>query len=171
MLPNAGKRGEKPMSSATALIGYHHCKRHFHTMPDALVCPRRRRRARGVPATVEADKGYAALLRLRNGREWIRRHNHERVVPRQPELSEYPGCCHTDPLDASSGQPAAPLDAVGAATSYAPTDNTDATANMELSSGEFEDTCVTSDPVGCASAPVDASKPEALSLTPLHRIS
>ncbi|KAL3257773.1 hypothetical protein MRX96_046458 [Rhipicephalus microplus] len=56
-------------------------------------------------------------------------------------------------------------------TSYAPTENTGATATTGVSSWEFEDACVTSDLSGCASAPVDAPKPEALPQTPLRRSS
>ncbi|KAL3241985.1 hypothetical protein MRX96_047829 [Rhipicephalus microplus] len=124
-----------------------------------------------VPATVEADKVYAAVLRLRDGRQGTWHHDRVRVVPWPPDLSEYSGHFRTDPRDASSVPPAVTLDAVDAAKAYAPADNTCFTATTGVSSEEFKDTRVTSDPGDCASAPVDAPKPEALSQTPLRRSS
>ncbi|KAL3218578.1 hypothetical protein MRX96_050676 [Rhipicephalus microplus] len=104
----------------------------------------------------EADKGYAAVLILPPGPQWTQKHNRVRVVPWQHELSKYSGSFHTDLPDASSGKPAVHLDAVGAATFCAPTENTGTTATMEASSGEFEDIWVSIDPGACASEPVDA---------------
>ncbi|KAL3243227.1 hypothetical protein MRX96_047540 [Rhipicephalus microplus] len=124
-----------------------------------------------VPATVEADKGYAAVLRLRDGRQGTWHHDRVRVVPWPPDLSEYSGRFRPDPSDASSVPPAVTLEAADAATAYAPAGNTCFTATTGVSSGEFKDTRVTSDPGGCACAPVDGPKPEALSQTPLHRSS
>lgn len=39
-----------------------------------------------VPATVEAEKGYAAVLRPPDGRQWTQHHDHVRAVPWQPKL-------------------------------------------------------------------------------------
>ncbi|KAL3176812.1 hypothetical protein MRX96_039648 [Rhipicephalus microplus] len=90
-----------------------------------------------VLVTIEADKGCAAVLRLPDGRQWTWHHDYVQAVPWQPELSEYSGSSHTDTLDASSVQPAVPLDAAGAATSHAPTENTGATATMGFRLGNF----------------------------------
>ncbi|XP_049270261.1 uncharacterized protein K02A2.6-like [Rhipicephalus sanguineus] len=124
-----------------------------------------------VPATVEADKGYAAVLRLPDGPQWTRHHDHVRAVPRQHELSEYSGRSHTEPPNASGVKPAGPLDAAGATAPYEPADTAGTTATTGASSGEFEGTCVSSDPGGCASAPGDAPKPVTLSQTPIRRSS
>ncbi|KAL3247063.1 hypothetical protein MRX96_057258 [Rhipicephalus microplus] len=67
-----------------------------------------------VPPVVGADKGHAAVLRLRDGRQRTRRHDHVRPVPWQPELSDYSGRSHTDLPDASSVKPTVPLDAADA---------------------------------------------------------
>ncbi|KAL3250449.1 hypothetical protein MRX96_055514 [Rhipicephalus microplus] len=67
-----------------------------------------------VPPVVGADKGHAAVLRLPDGRQRTRRHDHVRPVPWQPELSDYSGRSHTDPPDASSVKPSVPLDAADA---------------------------------------------------------
>lgn len=68
-----------------------------------------------VPATVEADKGFSAVLRLPDGRQWTRHRDHVRVVPWQPELSEHSGATQDNRSDVPSGETAVVFDTAGGA--------------------------------------------------------
>lgn len=108
---------------------------------------------------MEADKGFVAVLRLPDGRQWTRHHDHVRAVLWQPELSEYSEGPQTNHPDVPSAEPSVLLDTAGAAGADAPAGAASTTATTGVSSSELKGTCVSSDPCGCANASGNAPKP------------
>lgn len=113
-----------------------------------------------VPERVEADKGFSAVLRLRDGHQWTRHRDHVWVVPWQPELSELSRDPQANHPDVPSVEPAICLDTAGGASANAPAGAASTIPTTNVSSSELKGPDVSSDSCSGACAMGDTPKPQ-----------